>query len=75
MSRCKQLRWRCRRGTLELDLMLLNYLENHYSQADSEQQQAFEQLLELEDTRLMAYLLGDQCSENQHWQRVIESMR
>ncbi len=59
MSEIKQLRWRCRRGTLELDLILLRYLDNHYLAADKAEQLAFQQLLALEDIELMAYLMAD----------------
>jgi antitoxin CptB len=59
MSELNKLRWRCRRGTLELDIILLNYLENHYPKANSAAQQVFLRLLELEDTELMQYLLGE----------------
>jgi antitoxin CptB len=45
MNEIKQLRWRCRRGTLELDLILLRYLDNHYLAADKAEQMAFQPLL------------------------------
>ncbi|WP_347989165.1 succinate dehydrogenase assembly factor 2 [Methylomonas sp. AM2-LC] len=59
MNELNKLRWRCRRGTLELDILLLNYLENHFPQANADTQQGFLRLLELEDTELMQYLLGE----------------
>lgn len=59
MSELNKLRWRCRRGTLELDRMLIRYLENHYLAADGLEQQAFLELLELEDSELMRYLMGE----------------
>lgn len=64
MSLLNKLRWRCRRGTLELDLMLLRYLDNEYLTADPSQQQVFLQLLELEDTKLIHYFMGEVPPEN-----------
>ncbi|HCT99181.1 MAG TPA: succinate dehydrogenase assembly factor 2 [Methylococcaceae bacterium] len=52
-----QLYWRCRRGGLELDLLLKHYLENHYATASATQQAEFVALLELEDDRLLPALL------------------
>jgi len=52
------LRWRCRRGMKELDLLLSGWLQHHYPQATSEQRRLFGQLLELPDPELAAYLLG-----------------
>lgn len=52
-----KLRWRCRRGMKELDVLLLNYLERHYPTASAEQRQAFGELLELPDPLLWDWLI------------------
>ncbi|HTW37070.1 MAG TPA: succinate dehydrogenase assembly factor 2 [Steroidobacteraceae bacterium] len=54
------LRWRCRRGMKELDLLLERFLEQHYDQALPERQRAFERLLRLPDPLLAELLLGPQ---------------
>jgi antitoxin CptB len=54
------LRWRCRRGMKELDLLLERFLENQYDHAPRERQRAFERLLTLPDPRLAELLLGPQ---------------
>ncbi len=56
--RLDRLRWRCRRGLLELDLVLGDFLEARYSKLSVEEQSAFERLLALPDTTLYAYLQG-----------------
>lgn len=53
-----RLRWRCRRGMKELDVLLLNYLEQHYPETSAAEQRAFAALLELPDPQLWAYLSG-----------------
>jgi antitoxin CptB len=53
-----QLRWRCRRGMRELDVLLLEYLEQRYSRADPAEQKGFVALLELQDPVLYAYMTG-----------------
>lgn len=70
-----KLRWRCRRGTLELDLLLLRYLENRYLAAGNLEHQSFLQLLELEDTELMRYLLGEQLPEDTDLAKLVLTMR
>jgi antitoxin CptB len=57
-SRRELLRWRCRRGMKELDLLLERFLQNHYDEAPRERQQAFERLLTLPDPVLAEMLLG-----------------
>lgn len=53
-----RLRWRCRRGMRELDVLLLDYLDRVYPGAGPGQQQAFERLLELQDPELLGYIIG-----------------
>ncbi|MDD3650662.1 succinate dehydrogenase assembly factor 2 [Immundisolibacter sp.] len=47
------LRWRCRRGKKELDLLLARFLERHLADLDEVQRAAFERLLALEDEDLL----------------------
>jgi len=58
MQSLDRLRWQCRRGTLELDLILEAYLDRHYEQADDDEKKRFIALLEWEDDELLAVLLG-----------------
>lgn len=75
LANLNKLRWRCRRGTLELDLMLLRYLENSYLAACSTEQKTFLQLLELEDTDLMHYLMGEDVSKTANLAELIGKIR
>lgn len=70
-----KLRWRCRRGTLELDLILLRYLENRYLTADDQEQQTFLQLLDLEDSDLLRYLMGEQSPAAGNLAELVALMR
>jgi len=46
MSELSQLKWQCRRGMKELDLVLTHYLESQYLLASPQEQQTFKELLE-----------------------------
>ena len=70
-----KLRWRCRRGMKELDLLTLGYLERHYPKASAEEQQAFAALLELQDPVLMRYMVGRETPEEAAMARVVGVMR
>ena len=52
----KQLLWRCRRGTRELDLILGRFVENHYTKLNRDEQMAFDLLLDIEDPLLTEWL-------------------
>jgi antitoxin CptB len=51
-----RLRWRCRRGMKELDLLLQRWLSTAYDEATAAERAAFEDLLEQPDPQLLAWL-------------------
>lgn len=59
-----RLRWRCRRGMKELDLLLARYLEAAWPAASSEDRGLFARFLELPDPEIAAYLLGDVVAQD-----------
>jgi len=59
-----KLKWRCRRGTKELDTLTTRYLERFYLNADRSEQSAFEELLSMQDPELHAILTKDTTSDN-----------
>ena len=48
----KRVRWRARRGLLELDIVLGRFIEAQYAQLDEAGRQAFEVLLDMPDNPL-----------------------
>lgn len=59
----KHLRWQCRRGMLELDLLLLPYLEKNFNHWSLEDKQLFAELLKTPDQELYSWLIGSQTSQ------------
>jgi len=59
-----QLRWSCRRGMLELDLLLGRFLDQHFQDLAAEEQALFQELLAFTDQELFAWLLGGQAPQN-----------
>jgi antitoxin CptB len=55
-----RLRWRCRRGMKELDMLLSRYLDEGYGAASAEERAAFQRLLEVQDPLIYAYCLGQE---------------
>ena len=54
----KKLRWRCRRGMMELDILLGRWLDQRWRQSPSEQRDVFLRLLACEDDILWRWLSG-----------------
>jgi len=52
-----RIRWRCRRGMLELDIVLQRFLRKYYAQLSESQHREFETLLSLPDHDLWAMIM------------------
>lgn len=55
-----RLRWRCRRGLLELDLIFQKVVERDYPGFSQHERQVFVRLLDEADTDLLEYVHGRQ---------------
>jgi len=75
MTQLSKLRWQCRRGTKELDFLLLRYLDTRYAQADTDEQALFVELLALEDDALIGVLLGDLGVDAAAMRGLVERVR
>lgn len=59
-----RLQWSCRRGMLELDVMLYPFLEHDFQGLTHELQQDFIRLLECSDLELFRCLLRDETPKD-----------
>jgi antitoxin CptB len=57
----ERMRWRCRRGLLELDIVLGRFIE-HYASLNTQQQVVFDELLNLPDTKLWDMISGKEAA-------------
>ena len=74
-----RLRWRCRRGMRELDVLLLRYLYREFPAAAPSAQSAFERLLSAQDPEILDLLAGrlvvDDAALNEVIQRLLAQSR
>lgn len=75
MEPLAKLKWRCRRGTKELDYLLTAYLDNDYQQATEDEVSCFVELLTLQDTQLISFLLEGKPSESEGLDRLVKKIR
>ena len=68
----KRLRWQCRRGMKELDLLLTRFLDQTYSSASSETQANFVRLLAVEDDLLWAWMMGRSKSTDPEINAIVQ---
>lgn len=70
-----QLRWACRRGMLELDVLLGNFLTEAYSKLPKNEQDLFEHFLTNNDQDLFMWLTGKEICANPDSAKMIEMIR
>ncbi|MBV1911120.1 MAG: succinate dehydrogenase assembly factor 2 [Kangiellaceae bacterium] len=54
----KRLEWQCRRGMLELDVILIPFLNEYFLSLTELEQQTFEELLTYPDPDLYTWIMG-----------------
>ena len=70
-----RLRWRCRRGMRELDVMLTRYLDRVWATASPTERDAFMQLVDLQDPDLFGYLVGRATPAEESQRAIIACIR
>mgnify|MGYP000264599382 CR=1 FL=1 len=75
MESVAKLKWRCRRGTKELDFLLESYLDVYYAQAELAEQVLFVELLGFQDNQLIWFLLGEELPDAQGLQALVKKIR
>ena len=71
----QRLQWRCRRGMLELDLLLQGFLDSGYDELTTPQQTRFLRLLELADQQLLDYLMEREIPREREDVELITKIR
>ncbi len=69
------MRWLCRRGMKELDVVMSGYLEQYYPTASSEEQTLFRTLLDMQDPELYGLLLGRSVTDDPKLESFVEFLR
>ena len=66
-----QLNWACRRGMLELDLVLTQFMQAGYDDLTDTQKQDFEDLLRCQDQELFGWFLQSQQPDNAKYASLV----
>ena len=64
--------WACRRGMLELDILLSRFVETHYEKLSDQDKLRFDVLLECEDQDLYNWLVKKIPPESSTSERIID---
>ena len=75
MKELERVRWRCRRGLLELDIVLGRFVEQRYAGLDEAQLVAFDELLDMPDTELWDMITGREAPPQEGLRTVLEWLK
>ena len=69
------LRWQCRRGMLELDILLNEFVETQYAQLNQVQRQTFSLLLSYPDQTLYELLMDKMAASDNTIADMVQRIR
>ncbi len=70
----RQIRWKCRRGMLELDYLLLNFFDRYYDVLSTDQKNIFNILLASTDVELYQWLIRKEGIPGQPFESLVEQI-
>ncbi len=70
-----QLRWACRRGLLELDLLLNSYVDKVYAQLTDVEKRQFISLLDMQDQEMYEMLSGKTSPNDKQVAELLAKIR
>ena len=71
MAEIDRVRWHCRRGLLELDVVLTRFLDRHFDSLSAQQRATFNRLLDFPDNDLWDFVTGKQPPPDADTARII----
>jgi antitoxin CptB len=75
MSELDRVRWHCRRGMLELDLLLQRFVDRHLESLTSDEMERFKAVLDLQDGDLWQLLSGRADVEDERLKPIVAMIR
>ncbi len=75
LPNARQLQWQCRRGMLELDLLLEAFLQRGYDGLTEAEQRLFIRMLDFEDQLLLDWLMGHVVPADRGICQLLEKIR
>jgi antitoxin CptB len=75
MAELDKIRWQCRRGMLELDLILEKFNQRHLAGLDREQLERFQELLAFPDNDLLDLVMARIVAPDRRYNNVLQLLR
>ncbi|AKQ33722.1 succinate dehydrogenase assembly factor 2 [Candidatus Coxiella mudrowiae] len=70
----RKIKWKCRRGMLELDILLERFYKNQFQILTAEEKKIFNRLLDEPDPLLYDWLLGHEIPSSPQFQSLVNKI-
>ena len=67
-----RLKWACRRGMLELDVLFIPFVDEAYDQLSEQEKFTFERLLTSDDPDLFAWFMGHEVCKDEELNNMVQ---
>ena len=74
-AEARRMLWRCRRGLLELDIVLADFVEQHFDGLSSTQLEALDALLDMPDNQLWDMVTGRELGGDPQIRAMLELLQ
>ena len=71
----RKIRWKCRRGMLELDILFDRFYEKQFHILTSKEKEVFNQLLNYSDPLLYNWFLGHTAPKSPSFKKLIQKIQ
>lgn len=68
----KRLKWHCRRGMLELDVLLEPFLEEEFENLDDDDKRRFYKLIQVEDQEMFVWFMQREVPSDPDIARIVK---
>ena len=75
MHNIEKIKWKCRRGTKELDLLLGKFFDQFFIESDDKTKEAFVRLIDMQDPEIYDLLTEKKKAHNTDIESIIKLIR
>lgn len=69
-----RVRWRCRRGMLEMDVLILPFFDTYYDGLSDQEKLDFDKLLDCNDPQLFAWVMEQEVCDNPEYAHIVDKL-
>ena len=75
MNNKSRVRWRCRRGIREMDILFQHFIDEYYDTLNPKEKDAFESFLEESDLDILNWVMGRTTPDNNYYIQFVHTMQ